>query len=145
MGDFDSYNNELMGNELSKEGKLGDSTKSDQDSIQNELDSGNQNSKNTSEPNSEGMMGMNEFDDYGQNMDIIMENIYENVTQTNNIFSSLGVQDDQDNDLSTIYSQENIEEVDNEFKEKILKKNKRSLKDVSELILIIKENINKYL
>lgn len=133
MGNVDNFNNELINMEENKEDKLGTEQKSDKDSVQNQLDSDQQRSKNVSEPNSDGMMGMNEFDDYGQNMDIIMENMYENVTKTNHMFSSLGVKEDEENDLSIIYSQENTEQVDNDFRKNILKMSKHSLKNVSRI------------
>ena len=73
------------------------------------------------------------FQDFGNDMDVIMENMYENLTKTNNMFSSLGV-DMESGVNSLIRPDEDYLDKNRDFQKDFFKSWSRKTKKVNILI-----------
>ena len=116
---FEEFNELLLETLEQPEKQLATDSKSEKESLDNNLDSGmGISNKSSTGRKPEGIMEDEMFQDFGNDMDIIMENMYENFTKTNNMFSSLGVDMESGIDNMTLREDDNVKingEFQNEF------------------------------
>jgi hypothetical protein len=139
--EFEDFNLQVLNEIDTKEYGLASELSSGKNSVNNNLNSANQ----ASDQNSTGRKDQPDMDDmfegFENEMDIIMENSYENITKSNNMFSSL----DNEQDYEIIIDEEedqNIIKNDKIFEKKLLKKLKKKTTKVSQnALFLIKEII----
>lgn len=112
-----------------KEIGLATEEKSVKDSVENQLGSGKEGSGlSSTDRKLESGAGEDIFQDFGNDMDIIMENMYENFTKTNNMFSSFGLEMESGLD---VIADEDLPEQNENFRKNLLESWKRRVKKVS--------------